>query len=173
MFKRKYSSCSCRFEEKNSKTYKKYFSINLYSKNRYSLIIPPLCANAFLTLEDNSMIHYYMGDYFDNKKYKGFRFNDPSFNIKWPFDPVVINKRDKITKTSKFNDKKILITGIDGFLEKNFIESISNNKNYKVLGITRKIKEKYPKNLIIIKSDLEKLSNSSLKKIKSLNLRCY
>ena len=61
---------------------------------------------------------------------------------------------------------KILITGIDGFLGKNFIESISNNKNYKVLGITRKIKEKYPKNLIIIKSDLEKLSNSSLKKIK-------
>ena len=87
---------------KNSKTYKKNFSINLYSKNRYSLIIPPLCANAFLTLQDNSMIHYYMGDYFDNKKYKGFRYDDPSFKIKWPFKPIVINKRDKGYKDFKF-----------------------------------------------------------------------
>ena len=48
------------------------------------------------------MIHYYMGDYFDNKKYKGFRYDDPSFKIKWPFKPIVINKRDKGYKDFKF-----------------------------------------------------------------------
>ncbi len=87
---------------KKSKTYKKYFSIKLHSSNYESLIIPPNCANAFLTLQKNTLIHYYMGDYFEKKKYRGFRYNDPSFNIKWPFKPKVINKRDNSYKDFKF-----------------------------------------------------------------------
>ena len=80
---------------KKSKTYKKHFSIKLKSSEYSSLIIPPMCANAFLTLENSTMIHYYMGDYFDKKNYFGFRYNDPSFKIRWPFEPKIINNRDK------------------------------------------------------------------------------
>ena len=80
---------------KNSKTFMKNFSITLKSSDRFTLIVPPSCANAFLTLEDNTTVHYYMGDFFEDNKYKGFRYNDPAFNIKWPFKPKVINERDK------------------------------------------------------------------------------
>ena len=79
---------------KKSKTFGKYFSIKLKADNFESLIIPPNCANAFLTLENNTLIHYYMGDYFEKSKYMGFRYNDPSFKIKWPFKPKIINYRD-------------------------------------------------------------------------------
>jgi dTDP-4-dehydrorhamnose 3,5-epimerase len=87
---------------KKSKTYKKYFSIRLNSKDNFSIIIPPMCANAFLTLEKNTLIHYYMGDYFEKEKYKGFRYNDPAFNVKWPFKPKLINSRDNNYKDFKF-----------------------------------------------------------------------
>ena len=86
---------------KNSKTYGKHFSITLRSKDCYSLIIPPICANAFLTLEKNTLIHYYMGDYFEKSKYKGFRYNDPLFNVKWPFKPKLFNYRDDNYKDFK------------------------------------------------------------------------
>ena len=70
---------------KDSKTFMQSFNIELKSSDNYSLIIPPLCANAFLTLENNTIIHYYMGDFFENKKFKGFRYNDPLLKINWPF----------------------------------------------------------------------------------------
>ena len=86
---------------KNSNTYGKHFSRIIDAKKFESLIIPPSCANAFLTLENNTLIHYYMGDYFEKSKYAGFRYNDPSFKIKWPFEPKIINSRDKNYKDFK------------------------------------------------------------------------
>jgi len=79
---------------KNSNTFKKYFFIELSSQNLFSLVIPPMCANAFLTLKKNTLLHYYMGDYFNPNKYSGFRYNDPLFNIKWPLKPKIISKKD-------------------------------------------------------------------------------
>ena len=80
---------------KKSKTYKKTFSIILDSKNKESIIIPPHCANAILTLEDNTILHYYMSDFFEEKKYSGIRYNDPNLKIKWPLKPKIINFRDE------------------------------------------------------------------------------
>ena len=69
------------------------------------MIIPPNCANAFLTLENNTLIHYYMGDYFVKSKYSGFRYNDPFLNVKWPLTLTEISERDQAHSllTSKFN----------------------------------------------------------------------
>ena len=80
---------------KNSLTYKKLFSIELNSFNRHSLLVPGGCANAFLTMEDNTIIHYYMGDYYNAKSYSGFRYNDPMFSVQWPFKPLIISDQDK------------------------------------------------------------------------------
>ena len=79
---------------KNSKTYLKSFGITLKSNKCQSIIVPPHCANAILTLEDNTILHYYMSDYFEEKKYSGLRFNDPKFKIKWPIKPKIIIPRD-------------------------------------------------------------------------------
>jgi dTDP-4-dehydrorhamnose 3,5-epimerase len=87
---------------KSSKTYKKSFSIILNSNKHEGIIIPPKCANAVLTLDKNVLLHYYMTDYFENEKFKGIRYNDPLFKIKWPFKPKIINSRDKNYPNFKF-----------------------------------------------------------------------
>jgi dTDP-4-dehydrorhamnose 3,5-epimerase len=69
-------------------------SFYLSSENRESLFIPVGCANAFLTLEDSTWIHYYMNDHFINESL-GFRYDDPSFNIEWPASPLFLSKKDK------------------------------------------------------------------------------
>ena len=57
--------------------------------------MPGGCANAFLTMENNTIIHYYMGDYYNPNSYSGFRYDDPMFSIEWPVKPLIISKQDK------------------------------------------------------------------------------
>ena len=80
---------------KNSKTFLKSEKIILKANNYQSLYVPDGCANAYLTLEKNTIIHYYMGNFYNKKYYSGFRFNDNFFNINWPFKPKVISKKDR------------------------------------------------------------------------------
>ena len=71
------------------------------TENNKLLLIPAGCANAFLTTSKNTIIHYYMSSIFEKEnknKYKGFRFNDNFFNIKWPIKIKVISKKDKTYK---------------------------------------------------------------------------
>ena len=83
---------------KNSKTFLRKFVYNFDSKKNEALLIPAGCANAFLTLENNSIIHYYMDSYFENNiksNYLGLRYDDEIFKIKWPFKPKIISNTDK------------------------------------------------------------------------------
>ena len=77
-----------------SNSYKKWFGIELTSKNHKMLYVPKGLAHGFLTLEDNSEIFYQMSDYFVPESARGIHWNDPSIGIKWPFIPSVISERD-------------------------------------------------------------------------------
>jgi dTDP-4-dehydrorhamnose 3,5-epimerase-like enzyme len=44
--------------------------------------IPKGCANAFLTLKDNTIVHYYCSQNYNPKAERGIRYNDKKFNIK-------------------------------------------------------------------------------------------
>ena len=79
---------------KKSKTYLMIKKTLLSEKNKYSLLVPPGCANAFLTLENNTIIHYYMNDYYKKDTDTGIRYNDPIIKVKWPLKPKVISNRD-------------------------------------------------------------------------------
>ena len=79
---------------KNSPTFLQWQEFNLSASGRESLYIPVGCANTFLTLEDDTRVHYYMNDFFSTESL-GFRYNDPLFNIVWPYEPVMISERDK------------------------------------------------------------------------------
>jgi len=78
----------------NSETFLNKVSLEVSSLRRESLYVPAGCANAFLTMEADTVVQYYMGDYFRPESYFGFRYNDPYFNVKWPHLPVVISDRD-------------------------------------------------------------------------------
>ena len=82
---------------RNSKTYLKKLKIRLNSKKNYLIYVPTGCANGFLTLEKNTLIHYYMDNFFSKNKfiYKGIRYDDPFFKIKFKNKPNVISKKDQ------------------------------------------------------------------------------
>jgi dTDP-4-dehydrorhamnose 3,5-epimerase len=77
-----------------SKTYHKWVALNISSEKKESIHVPSGCANAFMTMSDNTIVNYYMGDSFNPDTYFGIRYNDPIFSIKWPFEPAVISDKD-------------------------------------------------------------------------------
>lgn len=78
-----------------SPTYLQWISVTIDENNRYSLHIPPGCANAFLTLNNNTVIQYYCSQFYTPKAEQGIRYNDPLFNFIWPHNPLVISDKDK------------------------------------------------------------------------------
>ena len=77
-----------------SPTFLKHIDVELSAHSRSSLHLPPGCANAWLTLEENTTLHYYMSEKYTPSADAGIRFNDPHFNFKWPREPVVMSKKD-------------------------------------------------------------------------------
>jgi dTDP-4-dehydrorhamnose 3,5-epimerase len=77
-----------------SPTYMKWVSFELNEENRCSIHIAPGCANAFLTLEDNCLIHYYCSQPYTPEAERGIRYDDPAFGFEWPFEPAVISEKD-------------------------------------------------------------------------------
>jgi len=79
---------------KDSPTYMRWQSFELSDKKRNSIFIPPGCANAFLTLTNDCLIHYYCSKSYVPSAEKGVRYNDPIFNFIWPHKPEVISEKD-------------------------------------------------------------------------------
>jgi dTDP-4-dehydrorhamnose 3,5-epimerase len=79
---------------KTSPTFLQVQEFNISSETKESLFIPVGCANAFLTLDDNTWIHYYMNDFFSTDSL-GFRYNDPAFSINWPKSPLHMSEKDR------------------------------------------------------------------------------
>ncbi len=71
-----------------------WLGFELSADNRRSLQVPKGCTNAFLTLEDNTLVHYYVSDFYHPASERGFRFNDPAFAVEWPFAPSQISDKD-------------------------------------------------------------------------------
>ncbi|MBN2638851.1 MAG: dTDP-4-dehydrorhamnose 3,5-epimerase family protein [Bacteroidales bacterium] len=78
----------------DSPTYLEWLSFELSGTNRRSIHVPTGCANAFLTLEDNSIIQYYCSESYHPKSERGIKYNDPLFNFKWPAEPKFISEKD-------------------------------------------------------------------------------
>lgn len=80
---------------KESNTYLKWVSLELTPDMRTSFHVPPGCANAFLTMEDDTLVHYYCSYPYTHNAELGIRYNDPLFMFKWPVDrPDHISEKD-------------------------------------------------------------------------------
>ncbi|MEI0532270.1 dTDP-4-dehydrorhamnose 3,5-epimerase family protein [Brachyspira pilosicoli] len=89
---------------KDSPTFGQYYSVELSENNCKMLYIPPYVAHGFQTLEDNTMVCYFMGASFVAEASSGFNWLDPFFNIRWPnLENVIISDKDK--NMSLFNKK--------------------------------------------------------------------
>ena len=81
---------------KSSTSFLKFYNIELRAEDGISLLVPSGCANAYLTLEDTTVVHYYMDKVYqpDTGNFKGLRFDDPIIGFQWPAQPAVISQRD-------------------------------------------------------------------------------
>ena len=80
---------------KQSKTYLKYFSIQLDKVNRLSLMIPPGFAHGFQVIEEDSQIIYTHSGEYNKKNEGGIRPTDPNLQVQWPLPVIGLSERDK------------------------------------------------------------------------------
>ena len=67
-------------------------SFKINEKNKCLIHVPS--ANAFLTLENNTIVQYNSSQFYKPSHEKGIRYNDPSFKFKWPHKPKGISFKD-------------------------------------------------------------------------------
>jgi dTDP-4-dehydrorhamnose 3,5-epimerase len=84
-----------------SLTYKQWIGVELTQDNYKMLYVPEDFAHGFITLEDNSEVTYLVTQFYTPGAEKGLRWNDPAFNIQWPFEPVIMTEKDKTHPTYK------------------------------------------------------------------------
>ena len=81
---------------KESETFLSWESFELSPEMRTSFHVPPGCANAFLTLKKNTVVHYYCSYPYTPEAERGIRYNDSLFQFKWPIaEPKEISIKDQ------------------------------------------------------------------------------
>ena len=76
-------------------TYMQHLAIELSAANYLALLVPKGCANAFLTLEDNTEANYLVSESYAPADERGVRWNDPALGIFWPVEPATISSKDQ------------------------------------------------------------------------------
>ena len=78
-----------------SKTYKKWLGVEL-SENSYDLLyVPAGFAHGYITLKDNTELLYSTTEFYKPDYSTGARYDDPTLNIKWPIEPIIISDNDQ------------------------------------------------------------------------------
>ncbi len=68
---------------KNSKTYGKFFSVELSSKNNKQLLVPKGFAHGFQVLSEAAIVNYKVDNYYNPKADSGIIWNDKDLSIDW------------------------------------------------------------------------------------------
>ena len=97
----------------NSKTYGKWFGVELTAANKKQFYIPEGFAHGFLVLSDEAEFAYKCTDFYHPGDEGGLAYNDPEIGIDWPFEEgveLIISEKDKkwsgLKDTFKFNEEK-------------------------------------------------------------------
>jgi len=78
-----------------SATHGQWFGTELSAENGRALHIPAGFAHGFITLADNSVLHYQISKSYAPESSRGFRWDDPTVAIAWPIAPTVMSTRDR------------------------------------------------------------------------------
>ena len=80
----------------DSATHRRWFATELSRDNRRMVYIPEGFAHGFLTLEDDSEVHYQISHPFTPDAYAGVRYDDPAFGIEWPdVGELIVSDKDR------------------------------------------------------------------------------
>lgn len=79
----------------DSPAYGRWAGYELSAANRRSLLVPKGCAHGYLTLTEGAEVLYLVDAPYRPGAEGGLRWNDPAFDIQWPFEPEVISDKDR------------------------------------------------------------------------------
>jgi dTDP-4-dehydrorhamnose 3,5-epimerase len=77
-----------------SATYRRWFGAELTAENGKMLYVPADFAHGFITLKDNTEVHYLVSELYTPGAERGVRWDDPAFAIEWPQAVEVISEKD-------------------------------------------------------------------------------
>lgn len=77
-----------------SKTFGQWVSETLTPDNKKMLLLPKGCAHGFQTLEENTIVEYFVTEYYAPDFEDGVRYNDPRFAIEWPIKDAIVSEKD-------------------------------------------------------------------------------
>lgn len=77
-----------------SKTFGQWVSEELSPDNKKMLLLPKGCAHGFQTLEENTVVEYFVTEYYSPEFEDGIRYNDPQFGIDWPIKDAILSEKD-------------------------------------------------------------------------------
>ena len=79
----------------DSPTFKQWYGVELSEENDLQFFIPRGFAHAFVALEDNTIFHYKVDNYYSSENDGGIRWNDEELSITWPELKLELSEKDK------------------------------------------------------------------------------
>ena len=92
---------------KGSKTYGKWFGIELTEDNKKQFFIPKNFAHGFLVLSDYAEFCYKVTDFYHPNDEGGLMWNDPDIGVEWPMPEgmteadLILSEKDKVNWSYK------------------------------------------------------------------------
>lgn len=80
---------------KNSPTYGKWVGEIISEKNHNLFYVPEGFAHGFCVLSDEADVIYKVNNEYSAENDRGILWNDPTINVKWPLDNLIISGKDK------------------------------------------------------------------------------
>ena len=78
-----------------SPTYGQWEAVILDGESHHQIYIPVGFAHGFCVLSEQAHVLYKVSSLYDPHFEKGFRWNDPTINIKWPVENPLVSERDQ------------------------------------------------------------------------------
>jgi len=89
-----------------SDSFLSHYSVELSADNHRAIYVPTGLALGYQTLEADTEIYYQMSNFYDPDYERGFRWNDPAFNLDWPVAEKIIKDRDN--EYPDFNEASVI-----------------------------------------------------------------
>jgi dTDP-4-dehydrorhamnose 3,5-epimerase len=80
---------------RESSTFGRWSAFELEAESARAVFIPEGCAHGFLTLAPETDVLYHLERMHVAGQEKGYRWNDPTLNIRWPAEPAFISLADR------------------------------------------------------------------------------
>lgn len=79
----------------DSPTYGQWIAIELSVANGKMIYVPKGVAHGFQALKDESVVCYFMGEFYQPENARGVRWNDERFSIEWPIKNPILSLKDQ------------------------------------------------------------------------------